>query len=52
MKNAGAIIPAFSGLEFFLPPVFQRKTKMISDISVVFKVKMTVGALDIRCTTP
>jgi hypothetical protein len=43
MKNAGTIIRALSSLEFFLPPVSQRKTKVMFDISVVFKVKMTVG---------
>jgi hypothetical protein len=42
MKNAGAIIPALSGLEFFLPPVSQRKTKVMFDISLVFKVEMTI----------
>ena len=51
MNNAGAIIPALSGLGIFLPPVSQRKTKVMFDISVVFKVKMTVGRLDIRSTT-
>jgi hypothetical protein len=36
-KNAGAIIPALSGLEFFLPPVSQRKTKVMFNISVVLR---------------
>jgi hypothetical protein len=52
MKSAGAILPALPGLEFFLPPVSQRKTKVIFDISVVFKVKMTVRRINIRTTTP
>jgi hypothetical protein len=52
VNNAGAIIPALSGLEFFLPPVSQRKTKVMFDISLVFKVKMTAGRLNIRTTTP
>jgi len=31
MKNAGGIIPALSGLEFFLPPASERKTKVMFD---------------------
>ena len=52
MRKAGGIIPTLSGLEFFLPPVSQRKTKVMNDIFVVFRVKMTEGRLDIRSTTP
>jgi hypothetical protein len=37
MKNAGEIIPALSGFEIFLPPVSQRKTKMIFNVSVVLR---------------